>query len=359
VRSLNLNYLESIRLAPSQASTLKKIGEYQGKQALFARQTPEILQSLRQLAQVESSESSNRIEGVVAPHHRVKALVLDATKPENRSEQEIAGYRDALGLIHESAEYLALSISTIQQMHATMYRYLPEEGGRWKRKDNEIVDILPDGSRQTRFAPVSATDTAETMETFVQNYSRAVDHEHIEPLIVIPLTILDFLCVHPFADGNGRVSRLITLLTLYHFGYHVGRYISIERIIEESKVTYYETLKQSSQRWHEGEHDPYPWLNYFWGVMLRAYHEFEERVGEIRTTKVSKTEQIHMAVERRVGPFAISDIERECPHISREMIKLVLRDLRDQGRITVQGKGRGAKWVRSAHDPAAVKNETS
>jgi Fic family protein len=342
--------LESIRLSPSQATTLKKIGEYKGKQALFARQTPEILQTLRQLAKVESSESSNRIEGVVAPHHRVKALVLESTRPENRSEQEIAGYRDALSLIHDSAEYMALSISTIQQMHSMIYSYLPDEGGKWKRKDNEIVDIMPDGTRKLRFEPVSASETPETMETFVQNYARAIDHENIEPLIVIPLTILDFLCVHPFGDGNGRVSRLITLLTLYHFDYHVGRYISVERIIEESKETYYETLKQSSQKWHEGGHDPYPWLNYFWGVLLRAYNEFEERVGEIRTTKISKTEQIRMAVERRIGPFAISDIESECPHISRDMIKLVLRDLRDQGVIVVQGKGRGAKWVRSAQE---------
>jgi Fic family protein len=185
MRSLNLNYLESIRLSPSQATTLKKIGEYKGKQALFARQTPEILQTLRQLAKVESSESSNRIEGVVAPHHRVKALVLESTRPENRSEQEIAGYRDALSLIHDSAEYMALSISTIQQMHSMIYSYLPDEGGKWKRKDNEIVDIMPDGTRKLRFEPVSASETPETMETFVQNYARAIDHENIEPLAMV------------------------------------------------------------------------------------------------------------------------------------------------------------------------------
>jgi Fic family protein len=333
---------------------MKKIGEYQGKQALFARQTPEILQSLRDLAKVESTESSNRIEGVFAPHKRVEAIVLESGKPENRSEQEIAGYRDALGLMHESAEYLTLSISTIQQAHSVMYRYLPEEGGSWKRKDNQIVDINPDGTRRLRFEPVSAADTQESMETLVGNYGRAVE-EGIEPLITIPLAILDFLCIHPFGDGNGRVSRLMTLLLLYQYDYQVGRFISLERIIEESKATYYETLKHSSQRWHEGDHDPYPWLNYFWGVLLRAYSEFEERVGEIRTTKISKTEQIHMAVDRRVGPFAISDIERECPHISRDMIKLVLRDLRDKNVIVVQGKGRGAKWVR--REQTALKSD--
>ena len=346
MRSLNLNFLKSIRLDQAQASSLKKLGEYKGKQALFARQTPEILQSLKQLAKVESAESSNRIEGVVAPQKRVQALVLDSVVPENRSEQEIAGYRDALSMMHESSEYLSFSNATIQQIHSVMYRYLPDEGGKWKHKNNEIVDINPDGSRALRFSPVTADGTPDTMETLAQNYGRAIDESDIEPLIAIPLAILDFLCVHPFADGNGRVSRLLTLLLLYQQDYQVGRFISLERIVEESKTTYYEALKHCSQEWHEGKHDCHPWLNYFWGDLLRAYSEFEERVGEIRTTKLSKTAQIRMAVERRIGPFAISDIERECPHISRDMIKLVLRDLRDEGAIVVQGKGRGAKWIR-------------
>lgn len=348
MRSLNLKYLNSIRLSTQQASTLKKIGEFQGKQALFARQTPELLASLKQIAQIESSESSNRIEGVTAPRDRVRALVMDSTAPQDRPEQEIAGYRDALEFIHESAEYMALSVGSIQQLHSMMYRYHSEDGGHWKRGDNAILEKHDDGSATIRFQPVSAAETPDAMETFVHNYSHAIDQYGIEPLIVIPLAILDFLCIHPFSDGNGRMSRLLTLLLLYHFSYEVGRFISVERIIEESKSTYYDSLRDSSQRWHEGEHDPYPWMNYFWGVLLRAYREFEDRVGEIRTSKVSKTEQIRMAVERQVGPFAISNIERECPHISRDMIKLVLRDLRDEGRIVVQGKGRGAKWIRNA-----------
>lgn len=348
MRSLNLRYLESIRLSPQQASALKRIGEYQGKQALFARQTPEILESLRRVARVESTESSTRIEGVTAPRERVEALVHEDTKPQDRSEQEIAGYRDALELVHESAEYMAITVHTIRQLHSVMYRYLPEEGGEWKHVDNRIVETDAEGAiKRIRFEPTLAVDTPEAMDTFVTNYQHAVSQSQIEPLIVLPLAVLDFLCVHPFHDGNGRVSRLITLLMLYHFDHQVGRYISLERIVEESKETYYEALRQSSQGWHEGEHDPNPWLNYFWGVMLRAYSEFEDRVGEIRSNKLSKTEQIRMAVDRRVGPFAISDIERELPHISRDMIKLVLRDLRDEGVILVQGKGRGAKWVRA------------
>lgn len=355
MRSLNLRYLQALRLSPRQATSLKKIGEYQGKQALFARQTPEILESLRKVAQIESTESSNRIEGVVAPRARVEALVRDAAVPEDRTEQEIAGYRDALELMHESSEYLALSIHTIRQMHTMINRYLPTDGGKWKSVDNRIVEKDPDGNiTRVRFEPVSAAETAEAMETFVRNYDMANKEHEIEPLILIPLTILDFLSIHPFSDGNGRISRLLTMLLLYHFDYQVGRYISLERIVEESKDSYYEALRASSEKWHEGEHDPHPWIDYFWGVLLRAYGEFEERVGEVRTKKISKTEQIRLAVDRRVGPFAISDMERELPHISRDMIKLVLRDLKEEGLIEVRGKGRGAKWVRSATAPSGA-----
>lgn len=357
MRSLNLNYLESIRLSARQASSLKAIGEFKGKQALFARQTPELLESLRRVAQIESAESSNRIEGVTAPRARVEAIVENEAKPEDRSEQEIAGYRDALERIHESSRHMALTGPSILQLHAMMCRYLPSGGGEWKRVDNRIIEANPDGSiKEIRFEPVSAADTPDAMERFSLNYAKATQLERLEPLIVIPLAVFDFLCIHPFQDGNGRMSRLITLLLLYHFGYEVGRYISLERIVEESKLTYYETLKESSQKWHEGEHDPHPWLNYFWGVLIRAYREFEERVGQIREKKLSKSEQIRLAVERRVGPFAISEIEKECPHISREMIRIVMRELRDEGTIVVEGKGRGAKWVRSLTEQADRKS---
>lgn len=345
MRSLNLNFMLNMRLTASQAATLKKIGEYQGKQALYARQTPEILESLRRVAKIESAESSNRLEGVVAPRDRVKALVAESSDPTDRSEQEIAGYRDALDLVHESSKYMAFSTSAIRQLHTVMYQYLPIEGGHWKRNDNEIVEILPDGTRDLRFKPVSAAETQDAIDTLAQNFAHTINRQDIEPLIVIPLAVLDFLCIHPFDDGNGRVSRLLTLLLLYKYDYQVGRFISLERIIEQSKTTYYETLKASSQGWHDGEHDPHPWMNYFWGVLLRAYGEFQDRVGEIRSTKISKAEQIRMAVDRKIAPFSISDIEEECPHISRDMIKLVLRDLKEEGRIILKGKGRGSRWI--------------
>jgi len=347
MHSLDIKYLETLNFSAEQVSVLKKIGESRGKQELFFRQTPEVLESLQQVAIIESSESSNRLEGVTAPHDRIEALVLKSTTPKNRSEQEIAGYRDALALIHESARYMDFTVNIILQCHSMVYRYMPDDGGRWKMVDNEIVEKNPDGSvKRIRFRPVSAVLTPQAMDTLAKTYNEAINQHNKEPLVVIPLTILDFLCIHPFTDGNGRVARLLTLLLLYHFDYQVGRYISLERIFEESKETYYETLEKSSIGWHQGKHDSFPWMNYFWGVLIRAYQEFEERVGKIRTGKGSKTEQIRMAVNRRIGPFAISDIESDCPGISRDMIRIVLRQLRDEKAIILQGKGRGAKWIR-------------
>jgi len=347
MHSLDIKYLETLKFSAEQVSVLKKIGECRGKQELFFRQTPEVLESLKQVAIIESSESSNRLEGVTAPHDRIEALVLKSTTPKNRSEQEIAGYRDDLALIHESARYMDFTVNIILQCHSIVYRYMPDDGGRWKMVDNEIVEKNPDGSvKRIRFRPVSAVLTPQAMDTLAKTYNEAINQHNKEPLVVIPLTILDFLCIHPFTDGNGRVARLLTLLLLYHFDYQVGRYISLERIFEESKETYYETLEKSSIGWHQGKHDSFPWMNYFWGVLIRAYQEFEERVGKIRTGKGSKTEQIRMAVNRRIGPFAISDIESDCPGISRDMIRIVLRQLRDEKAIILQGKGRGAKWIR-------------
>ena len=345
MQTLEPKYLKTISFSTEDASALQRIGEYKGKQGLFAQQTPEILRSLQQVAVVESSESSNRLEGITAPRDRLEAIILKTSTPANRSEQEIAGYRDALALIHESATHMDFSVNVILQLHSMIYRYLPSEGGRWKMTDNQIVERDPDGSiRRVRFEPVPAIATPQAMADLSEDYRLAATVDSVEPLVVIPATVFDFLCIHPFRDGNGRTARLLTLLLLYHFGYEVGRYISLERIFEESKDTYYDSLEASSQSWHQGRHDIHPWLRYFWGVMLRAYGEFEERVGTITTGRGAKTVHIRRVVERRVGPFAISDIESECPGISRDMIRVVLRKLRDEGVLELQGHGRGAKW---------------
>jgi Fic family protein len=339
-------FLDQLKFTASQASVLKTLGEYRGKQELYAYQTPQILDSLKAAAMIESVESSNRLEGITADRARIEALVLKPTNLANRSEEEIAGYRDALALIHEQAEHMPIHVNTILQCHTMVNRYTARPGGRWKPGDNVIVERYKNGSERVRFRPVSAASTPEAMAKLVERYDAAIHQDHREPLVVVPLAVLDFLCIHPFDDGNGRCSRLLTLLMLYHAGYQVGRYISLERVFEQSKETYYETLDRSSQGWHEGKHDPYPWLNYFWGVLIAAYREFEDRVGTIQSSRGSKTELVKAAVGRRIAPFAISDLERDCPGVSREMVRVVLNQLREAGKLELIGSGRGAKWMK-------------
>jgi Fic family protein len=345
MHSLNQKYLNKLTYSSENLSILRTLGEYRGKQALYFKQSPEILKGLQQVAIIESSESSNRLEGITAPHERIADLVTKNTDPKDRSEQEIAGYRDALQLIHQSAGHMPFSINVILQLHALIYRYHPHPGGEWKKSDNEITEVHPDGKRRVRFKPSTAFETPHAMEKLIVEYDKSLSEMHLEPLIVVPLAILDFLCIHPFRDGNGRSARLLTLLLLYHFDYQVGRYISLERIFEESKESYYETLEKSSQHWHSGNHDVMPWMTYFWGVMLRAYKEFEARVGTLTTGKGNKAQHIRTTVENMTLPFAISDIERLCPSVSRDTIRMVLRSLRDEGVIAPMGKGRSAKWV--------------
>lgn len=272
--------------------------------------------------------------------------MLHNSAPRDRSEQEIAGYRDALNLIHESARDMAFSVNVILQLHTMLYRYHAGQGGRWKMAQNEIVERDGRGVvTKVRFRPPGPVETPGMMEELTDGYRRAVA-ESREPLVVVPVAVLDFLCIHPFGDGNGRMARLLMLQLLYHFDYQVGRYISLERIVEESKETYYEALEASSHGWHGGAHDALPWLRYAWGVLQRAYGEFEDRVGTLRTGRGAKTDLVEEAVARRIGAFAISDIEGDCPGVTRDWIRMVLRRLRDEGKIVGEGKGRGAKWRR-------------
>lgn len=347
MKSVRPEFLQPLSFDSSHLSTLRELGEYRGKQELYSQRTPESREMLRRVSILESSESSNRLEGITAPRNRLKELVLKAAAPRNRSEQEIAGYRDALNLIHESHASMSLTPGLVQQLHATLYRYLPSEGGRWKPADNEIVERDASGRViRVRFKALPAVATPGAMDELCSGYRRVADEGRFDRMILVPLAVLDFLCIHPFSDGNGRMARLLTLLLLYQANYRVGRYISLERIFEESSVTYYESLEESSHGWHDGKHDPFPWMTYFWGVLLRAYGEFEERVGTLFTGKGSKTQQVKAAVGRRLKPFAISEIEEDCPGVSRELIRQVLRELRDRGELEVLGRGRGARWRR-------------
>lgn len=345
MHSLTPEYLEKLSFGAEQLATLRAVGEYRGKQTMYFHQAPEILRALREVAVIESSESSNRLEGVTVSPARLEPLVLRRADPRNRSEQEVAGYRDALALIHESAREMPFSGNVMRQLHGMLCRYLPDKGGYWKTADNDIIEKHPDGTVRVRFKPTPAHLVPMQVEALERHYRTAVETRRQEPLVLVPLAILDFLCIHPFLDGNGRVARLLTLMLLYHFNYEVGRYISLERVVEESKETYYETLEVSSQGWHQGRHDVMPWLNYFWGVLLRAYREFEERVGEVRQGRGAKTEQVRLAVLARKQPFSISDIEADCAGVSRDMVRHVLRRMKAEQLIEPRGKGRGAKWL--------------
>ena len=347
MKSLNPKFIDSLNFTSSHLADLRKLGEFRGKQDLFNKKSAEALKILKKHAIIESIESSNRIEQITAPYQRIKGLVNKTTSPKNRSEKEIAGYRDALNLIHESYEHMVVSINVIKQLHTIIYRHLPEDGGHFKSANNTIVENLGSSVVRERFKPVSVHQTPQAMENLCANYIDFLGNHSIDSLILCPLLILDFLCIHPFKDGNGRLSRLLTLLVLHHHGYEVGKYISLERIFEESKDSYYKTLHESSQGWHSATHNPFPWMEYFWGVIIKAYKEFEENIINIKETtggKGLKTEQIKFIIKKKIGPFSISDIEKDCPEISRDMIRHVLRQLRDEGKIHSQGIGRNAKW---------------
>lgn len=290
-------------------------------------------------------------------------MVVKDAEPKSRFEQEVAGYRDALALIHEAAESMPFSEGVIQQLHSMLYHYMPQDGGHWKATNNDIIERHPDGSSRVRFQPVDAHLTPMAMIDMVMRYRTAVDQNLADSLVLVLLSILDFLCIHPFPDGNGRVARLLTLLLLYQFDYSVGRFISLERIFEDSKESYYETLEASSQGWHEGKHNAQPWLDYFWGALLRAYKEFEERVGTIDNRHGGKSDRVRAEALKRTLPFSISEIEEACPGVSRDTVRLVLRALKSEGLIESTGKveARNGKKQHTTYPPClkATANDES
>ena len=345
MKSFEEEYLGKIKFSADILLKLRALGEYKGKEELFTKQSPDILEKLLESAIIESTEASNKIEGITAPHERIEMIVKANAAPRNRPEEEIAGYRDVLNLIHQSHEDIPLSENVILQFHSMLYRYTTKKSGFWKKSDNEIVDKKPDGTKVVRFKPISAMDAPLYMGKLISYYNSYLKEETFDPLILIPLFVFDFLCIHPFDDGNGRIARLLTLLLLYQSGYRVGKYISLERIISDSKESYYDMLLASSNKWHEGKHDIFPWMNYFHGTLIAAYKEFETRVGVFKG-KGSKTEQVKAQIERFIIPFSISDLEKACPNVTRDMIRIVLRQLRDEGKIKYTGIGRNAKWIK-------------
>jgi Fic family protein len=322
---------------------LADLGEALGKQELFTRQSPQRLKVLREHALIESAVSSNRIEGVEVDQSRIATIVFGRPLLRDRDEEEVRGYRQALTWIHEQGEKIPISEETILQLHR-MTRGEIWDAGKYKEKDGDIIEKFPDGRSRVRFKTVPAKDTPICMRDLVELYDDAVKDRKVPPLVLLAAFNLDFLCIHPFRDGNGRVSRLLMLLQCYHLGIEVGRYISLERLIEQHKERYYETLQQSSQGWHEGKHDPWPYINYLLSILKMAYKEFEDRMGRIKSPRGAKTELIEKAVRDFSSEFSVSDLERACPSVSRDMVRRVLRDLQARGDVECLGRGPGALW---------------
>lgn len=342
--TFRFNKLYKMNVPMNLVRLIGQINEYKGKQDLYRQQSPQVLDALRQVAVIQSTESSNAIEGIRIQTKRFKDIMAEKTAPRNRPEGEIAGYRDVLATIHASHDGINITPGVIRQLHRDLYKFTPAEGGYWKPADNAIQETLPDGTKIVRFQPLPAHLTPDAMDELCVMLKKEMEAQNIDRLILTGAFVLDFLCIHPFSDGNGRMARLLTLLLLYKFGYEVGRYISLEKIIEKTKESYYDTLYISSQGWHKGEHDIIPWLEYLLGVILAAYREFEERVGRIDNAKGIKNQRIKEAIDHFVGDFTIADIRKACPDASRPTIYRALKELKDAGFIAPVERGRNAKW---------------
>lgn len=326
---------------------LADLGEARGKQELFTKQSPQKLKVLREHALIESAVSSNRIEGVTVDQSRIGTVIFGKSLLKDRDEEEVRGYRNALKLIHEQGGKVAISEQTIKKLHR-LTRGDIWDAGKYKDKDSDIIEKYPDGRERVRFKAVSAAETEASMHALIELWNRALRERWVHPLIALAAFNIDFLCIHPFRDGNGRVSRLILLIQSYHLGFEVGRYISLERLIEENKERYYETLEQSSQGWHQGTHNPWPYVNYILFILKTAYKEFEERVGQTASPRGAKTELVIAAVGRFAGKFKVSEVQRQCPAVSVDLVRRVLKNLRSLGRVKCLGRGQSAEWQRTS-----------
>jgi len=328
------------------AWALADLGEARGKQELFTRQSPQRLKVLRDHALVESAVSSNRIEGVTIEQARVRPVLLGRGRLRDRDEEEVRGYRDALRLVHERNAKLSVSEKTIRELHR-LSRANIGDAGRYRAGESEIVEIQADGRRRVRFKAVEARKVRPAMAEMVTLWKRCVAEQWIHPLVGLAAANLDFLCIHPFRDGNGRASRLLWLLQSYHLGYEVGRYISLERLVEEHKDRYYETLELSSRGWHEGAHDPWPYINFSLFILKTAYKEFEERLGRIEAPRGEKTALVIRAVQQSGRTFRVADIQKACPGVSLDLIRVTLKNLQREGRVECLARGRLATWKKA------------
>lgn len=333
-------------LTPEIVMYLTQIHEFKGEQTLFIEAKADTLSQLVDIAKIQSIEASNKIEGIYTSDERLKALVKDSTRPRTRNEREIAGYRDVLNTIHENHDYIPPKPSIILQLHRDLYKFEGMDiGGRYKTSDNIIEEQDAEGNKSVRFRPMPAWETPEAIEKICQSYDEALNSENIDALIIIPMFVLDFLCVHPFNDVNGRISRLLTLLLLYRSGYIVGKYISIEKLIEQTKEIYYESLQLSSAGWHENKNDYEPFVKYMLGVIVAAYRDFSSRVSLLTTQGMSKPDRVKEIIRATLGPITKTEILAKCPDISQVTVQRALADLVDKGDIVKLGGGRYTKYI--------------
>ena len=334
-------------LTPEIVQMVGSIHEHKGKQELFLEANIDELKTLLEVALIQSTGASNRIEGIFTSDKRLKELVSQKAEPRNRSEQEIVGYREVLATIHESYEYITPRPTIILQLHRDLYSYSQGNiDGTYKNSDNVIAETDAEEHQKARFIPVPAFQTAEAIDELCAHFLEAWEANLIDKLILIPMFILDFLCIHPFNNGNGRMSRLLTLLLFYKAGYIVGKYVSMEMLIEKTKETYYEALQASSFGWHEGENSYKPFVKYYLGIMLKAYNEFENRVEHLKYHNLSKPDRIKAVIDNKVGKITKKEIMELCPDISKVTVERTLTDLVKSGYIAKVGAGPSTGYVR-------------
>lgn len=346
MRDFNYSKIKEQKWDSEVLSLIAAIYKYAGKQELYLKQRPDELEKLVEIAKIQSTESSNAIEGIVTTNTRIKQLVEESTTPKNRDEEEIAGYRDVLNIIHESFDAIPITKNYILQLHKILYSHMNNPiAGQTKTVQNYISATYPDGHTEVFFTPMAPFETPKALEKICEEYNRVIGNLEVEPLIAIPVFIHDFLCIHPFNDGNGRMSRLLTTLLLYRSGFYVGKYISLEAKIAKNKDLYYEVLGKAQKGWHEGEEDVVPFIKYLLGTILAAYKDFEDRF-EIIGEKLPALEMVRKATKNKIGKFSKQDIREICPSLSISSIEGSLRTLVKEGELMRGGSGKATYYVR-------------
>jgi len=350
MRNFDYTKLADYKWDSEVLSYIAKIHECKGRQDLYVRQKPIELDRLIEVAKIQSTEYSNKIEGIVTTSTRIRQLVEEKTTPRNRDESEILGYRDILNTIHESHNYIPVTPSYILQLHRDLLKHAGlSYGGNFKNTQNYISETRPDGTQVVRFTPLAPYETPEAIEKICESYKRAVNIEAVDALILIPAFICDFLCIHPFNDGNGRMSRLLTLLLLYQNGYEVGKYISIEKQIEKTKDAYYDILKQSDIGWHEEANNPTPFIKYMLQMVLACYVEFEERVSMMseKGTRSTAYDVVKAYMMGKIGKMTSTEVVSACPSVGRSAILGAIKKLTEEGLILKRGSGRSTYYIRA------------